>query len=401
MEEQIKAEKQEVKNEAPTESPSDSEAGPTREELAISQLADAFKQLGLKAEVVSCDIKGPLVRYSVKPVKVRLQRLQALAEDIALIVGSKAPPIVRPDYESRQIILEMMFDAHPLVEFSKLSAATRISSIEITDKCQIPLLVGTTDIDVPLILDLTNMPHILVAGSTGSGKSMMLHSIINSLEQNYKNIGIEVALIDPKYVEFDFYSNSKMMRYPEVYRNIEDATGVLDELYDQMERRLRVFKKHGCRDILEYRKKVKKIPYIVLVIDEIADLIRGVAKPNKAFKDKLCALAEKSRAAGIHLIIATQHPSAKLLTSEILQNFPCKIACKVSKAVHSRVVLEISGAEKLLGNGDALLLDSTGRMIRFKGAFVSMKDVAKSHKSSIEKKSFFKSAIAIINKNKK
>lgn len=315
--------------------------------------------LGIKAKVESVQNTYPLCRYLVRlDPQTSFSKLEgvAVAKDIALAMRPVAPPVIRPAFSSGVVIVEMMFGEHPVVNFSDIFQ--KVSDLNL------PILLGTTDITNPLVVDLAKMPHLIVAGSTGSGKSMLLHSIINSILLNYKDLAIKMALVDPKLVEFDRYSASPALLYP-VVNDAELAIDMLQDLKQEMNNRYRVFQKYKCRDIVEYRSQVRKIPYIVLVIDELADLMRV-----KGFEKLLCELAQKSRAAGIHIIAATQHPSSKVLTGEIRANFPSKIACKVSTGVHSRVVLDRSGAENLLGKGDAILLDEAGNTFRFRGAYV-------------------------------
>ncbi len=325
---------------------------PTKE-----QFQESLNSLGIDAEVLSADVRFPMCRYSVRlDPKTKFSKLEGMADDIALSMRSISPPIVRADYATGTVLVEMMFDAHPVFNFSDIFQKQL--------QLKLPVLLGTTNITEPLYIDLVKMPHLILAGSTGSGKSMMLHGAIHSLMLVSEDIGIKLALLDPKLVEFDRYSASKSLLYP-VVNDAESAIEMLQDLRDEMNERFRVFQKHKCRDISEYRASIKKIPYIVLVIDELADLIKV-----KGFEKLLCELAQKSRAAGIHIIAATQHPSSKVLTAEIKANFPSKISCKVSTRVHSQVVLERSGAEHLLGKGDAILIDESGATYRFKGTFV-------------------------------
>lgn len=321
------------------------------------EFENVLQSLGIKARVESADEKYPLCRYFVRlDPQTRLSKLEGLAEDIALAMRPIAPPVIRPAFNSGQVIVEMMFSEHPLVEFDDIFDDNMDGTL--------PLMIGTADITTPLVIDLVKMPHLIVAGTTGSGKSMLLHAMISSIIRTYTKIGIKLALVDPKLVEFDRYARHPALLYP-VVNEPELAIDMLKDLKEEMNNRYRVFQKYQCRDISEYRLKFKKIPYIVLVIDELADLMRV-----KGFEKLLCELAQKSRASGIHIIAATQHPSSKVLTGEIRANFPSKIACKVSTQVHSRVVLDRHGAENLLGKGDALLLDEAGGTYRFRGAFV-------------------------------
>lgn len=347
---------------------SENRAIPTIEEFSL-----ILTSLGIKATVESVDENYPLARYFVRlDPSARLSKLEGMAEDIALAMRPIAPPVIRPDFNSGFVIVEMMFSEHPIVYFDDISKESH--------DLKLPILLGTTNITTPLIVDMTKMPHLIVAGSTGSGKSMLLHSIISSILLISKTTGVKLALIDPKLVEFDRYAYSKDLLYP-VVNEAELAIEMLEDLKEEMNERYHVFQKYRCRDIGEYREKVKKIPYIVLVIDELADLMRV-----KGFEKLLCELAQKSRACGIHIIAATQHPSSKVLTGEIRANFPSKIACKVTTQVHSRVVLDRNGAENLLGKGDALLCDESGNTFRFRGAFVPHKPIPRPSLANVTKR---------------
>ena len=330
---------------------------------SIEAFGAVLKALGIKAIVERLEHKEPLYRYFVRlDPKTRYSKLESLAEDIALQMKPIAPPVIRPAFNTGLVLVEMMFDEHPVIPFDRLLTETNFVNTKYD--MELPVIFGTTDIDQPLVVDLNKMPHLILAGTTGSGKSMLLHSITGSLLLKSKEIGIKLAMIDPKLVEFNVYNSSPSLLYP-VVNDSEEALEMLQDLREEMSNRFKVFQKYNCRDIIEYREKVKKIPYIVLIIDELADLMRV-----KGFEKLLCELAQKSRAAGIHIVAATQHPSSKVLTGEIRANFPSKIGCKVSTQVHSRVVLDRNGAENLLGKGDALFLDEGGTMKRFKGAFV-------------------------------
>lgn len=317
----------------------------------------ALNSLGIKCDVVKLDQKWPLARYYLRlDPKTRYSKLESLVEDIALAMKPIAPPVIRPSFNDGLVIVEMMFADHPLVEFESIYATA--------DTGAMPIVLGATDIDKPLVVDVVALPHMIVAGTTGSGKSMLLHAIISSLTRKYSSVGIKLALIDPKLVEFDRYSKHPSLLYP-VVNDVDLAIQMLEDLKEEMTNRFKVFQKYKCTNITEYRQTVKKIPYIVVVVDELADLVK-----TKQFEKMLCELAQKGRAAGIHLIVATQHPSSKVLTGEIRANFPAKIACKVTTRVHSNVVLDRAGAENLLGKGDALFLDEVGNITRFRGAFI-------------------------------
>lgn len=231
---------------------------------------------------------------------------------------------------------------------------------------ELPLVLGRTHDGNNLITDLTIMPHLLVAGTTGSGKSIMLHSILTGLIMS--NRSVKFALIDPKKVEFTHYSDLKQLMYP-VITDSDNALDVLSDLVCEMEARFVTMAKASVNTITDFNRKKprKKMPYIVLVIDEFSDLMHTA---KKQFQTQLCLLAQKSRACGIHIIMATQRPSVDVVTGLIKANFPSRISCRVSSLPDSRVILGCSGAEKLLGKGDALIHSIGHDMLRFQGAFI-------------------------------
>jgi S-DNA-T family DNA segregation ATPase FtsK/SpoIIIE len=226
---------------------------------------------------------------------------------------------------------------------------------------KIPLTIGRRINGLPLTIDLLDLPHLLVAGTTGSGKSILLHNIINNL---LKLPNVTMALIDPKRVEFSYYNKISKLFAPTA-KDVNSSIELLDKLIVEMERRFEILEKNGCRSISEYKGEMK---YIVLIIDELADLMMS---SEFLAQDKICRLAQKSRACGIHLIAATQRPSAYVVTGLIKANFPVKISCQVNSAIDSRVVLDRNGAEKLTGKGDAIIDGGKYKFERFKGSFIS------------------------------
>ena len=327
-----------------------------------------LNQLKIKADVVRTENNGTMSKYylSLHP-GAKVSRIENCATEIALGLRAYGKPIIRVIPQEGLVAVELLTNPSKMVQFSELAE----HFCDKTQEMAIPLALGKTHDGEDLLVDLSIMPHLLIAGTTGSGKSVLLHSILNSLMMVQHPI--KLALIDPKKVEFSYYSNVRHLMYP-VITEAEDALGVLSDLVDEMERRFRIMSKASVNTISDFNKKKpnRVVPYIVLVIDEFSDLMHS---SKKVFQKKLCMLAQKSRACGIHVIMATQHPSVDVVTGLIKANFPARISCHVSSLIDSRVILGCSGAEKLLGKGDALINSVGHDMVRFQGAYLDMDEI--------------------------
>ena len=234
----------------------------------------------------------------------------------------------------------------------------------------LPICIGVNMRGVPVMKDLSKMPHLLVAGTTGSGKSVGLNSFILSLINKKRPDELQFVLIDPKRIEFSMYNNQKYM-YTPVITDMNEASACLALLVNEMNYRYTLFEKEMVRNIGEYQEKGLKMPYIVCVIDEFSDLIMF----DKSVEKQVLMLAQKSRAAGIHLIIATQRPSVDVITGTIKANLPTRLSYKVSSPMDSMTILNSTGAEMMLGRGDSLLLEENGTLTRVLGAYVSTQDI--------------------------
>jgi S-DNA-T family DNA segregation ATPase FtsK/SpoIIIE len=283
-------------------------------------------------------------------------------------------PIIKTLLDKGLVEIEVLSNRIETVLFDKV-----IDNLETVD-CEVPLVLGKSYNGNDLIVDLASMPHLLIAGATGSGKSILLHSILSGLMKFDK--GIRLALIDPKKVEFTYYNKIKHLKYP-IITDFEDALIVLKDLVSEMENRFSRMEKYSVNNIKSFNeikqnrfvrffRKKEFMPYLVVIIDEFSDLIQT---SKKDFQKYISLLAQKARACGIHIIIATQRPSADVVTGLIKANFPARISMRVSSAVDSRVILGRNGAEKLLGRGDAIL-DSVGHsMLRFQGSYITPREV--------------------------
>jgi S-DNA-T family DNA segregation ATPase FtsK/SpoIIIE len=317
----------------------------------------------------------PLKRFWLQlGPKATVKKIQSFSDELGLVMKSRST-IILPDFATGEIKVELMVEDHPVVLFDRLAVSSGFSDFKnLQDKYQIPVLLGTTEVNKPLIVDLAKFPHLLVAGTTGSGKSVFAHCIMQSLLMHSAVNRVKVIPIDPKYVEFSQYEKHPGMFYAEpavatepetIEERIVDLTGIMDK-------RLKLLQKHNCRNLAEYRQKFKAGgTYLVVVIDELADLMKTT---GKRFEEQLDRLAAKSRAAGIHIVAATQYPTVDVITGTIKANFDGRVCFRVADAVHSRVVLDSSGAENLYGRGDGFISGGGvgfGKLNRFQGALIA------------------------------
>ncbi len=228
--------------------------------------------------------------------------------------------------------------------------------------------------------DLTEMPHLLIAGTTGSGKSVVLNNLIVSMMYKYSPEYLRFIMVDPKFVELSRYNGCPHLLTSEAITVVKDALASMDYLISEMESRFQLFRSQGASNIAEYNTKinptlVQKLPYIVLVVDELADLM---SSNKKAFEGKILRLAQKSRACGIHIVLATQRPSVDIVTGTIKSNLPARMALKVATAVDSKTILGFGGAENLLGKGDMLFVNgASSATTRVQGAYIDNEEIAK------------------------
>lgn len=278
------------------------------------------------------------------------------------VSGIRVAPVVNSTYISFEI---------PQPQAQTIDFVPILQSEEFRNaKGGLPILIGVDMHGKPIMKDLAKMPHLLVAGTTGSGKSVGLNSFILSLIGKKQPDELKLILVDPKRIEFSMYNNQKYMLCPAV-TDMSMAARWLEKLCDEMNARYAVFEKAMVRNIGEYIEKGNKMPYIVCVIDEFADLILF----DKNVEKQVQILAQKSRAAGIHLIIATQRPSVDVITGVIKANLPTRLSYKVSSPVDSMTILNMAGAEDLLGRGDSLLLEENGTLTRTLGAYTPNNDI--------------------------
>jgi len=343
--------------------------------VATKALIKLFEQLKIKADIKQCIKEENFLVFDIllKPGGT-FRKLEQYSTEIALSLKALSEPLIYPITREGIIRMEITISEPVDVYFKDIIN----SNVYKTSKAILPLALGKSHNGTPLIADLSTMPHLLLGGATGSGKSIMLQVIINSLLLNEKQF-INFALIDPKRVEFSCY-NSLSQLYGPVAREPESAVELLKELVKEMEKRFSRLEKSGARDISTYKGKM---PYIVVIIDELADLMM-VSKKNT--QEYICRIAQKARACGIHLIVSTQRPTASIITGIIKANLSSRLSCQVSSPIDSRILLDRNGAERLSGKGDAILNCNEHKFVRFKGSFISEKEIFLNIKN---KKSWF------------
>lgn len=319
--------------------------------------------------------QGPTVTcYELSPAPgVRVSRIVNLADNIALNLASSGIRIEAPMPGKAAVGIEVPNQEKDMVSIRELLDHTAFKNADFT----LPFAVGKNIFGAPIIAGLEKMPHLLVAGATGSGKSVCINTLILSILYTKSPFECKLLLIDPKVVELSVYNGIPHLISP-VVTNPRKANNALGWAVGEMDRRYRLFAEEGVRDYTRYQEKAKKngleeIPYIVIIIDELADLMMEAAKEVEA---KICRIAQLARACGIHLVLATQRPSVDVITGTIKANIPSRISFQVSSQIDSRTILDGAGAEKLLGKGDMLFSPSNlAKPVRVQGAFVSDAEV--------------------------
>jgi S-DNA-T family DNA segregation ATPase FtsK/SpoIIIE len=340
-------------------------------EANIKNLEDTLSDFGVEAKVVSVQ-KGPVVTmYELQPqAGVKIQKISALADDIALAMKSSSVRVVAPLPGRGTVGVEVPNEKKHLVYLREVLEEK--SFVNATSK--LTLAVGKDVSGNPVVADLNEMPHLLIAGTTGSGKTVCVNALICSILMKAKPDEAKFILIDPKMVELAPFASIPHLLHPLIFE-AKKAFIALNWAVEEMERRYHILAECGVRNIDMYNKdRTKdKMFYIIIIVDELADLM-VVAKEN--IETAIQRLAQLSRAVGIHLILATQRPSVDVITGVIKANFPARISFKVSSKVDSRTVLDIMGAEKLLGQGDLLFLKpGAAKMIRAQGSFIDDEDI--------------------------
>lgn len=345
-------------------------------QLQEEQLNETLFNFNVRASVANVTQGPSVTRFEVRPEPgVKVNKITNLADDIKLSLAAKDIRMEAPIPGTHMIGIEVPNETSRPVFISEIltSEAFSISPSPLT------AVLGLDISGKPIVTDLRKMPHGLIAGATGSGKSVCINSILVSLLYKANPNEVKLLLIDPKMVELAPYNQIPHLVSP-VITDVKAATAALKWAVDEMERRYELFAHAGVRDISRFNEIAEqeknysvKLPYIVIVIDELADLM--MMSPADV-EEAICRIAQKARACGIHLIIATQRPSVDVITGLIKANVPTRIAFSVSSQIDSRTIIDISGAERLLGRGDMLFLENgSSKPVRLQGTFVSDEEI--------------------------
>ena len=348
-----------------------------RENIKI--LEETFASFGIKVTVERAEIGPSVTKYEVKPaVGVRVNRISNLADDLALALAAKDVRIEAPIPGKSLVGIEVPNSEIATVTFRELWDQSKTDASKLLE---IPL--GKAVNGSVRSFDLAKMPHLLVAGYTGSGKSVAVNGIIASILMKARPDEVKFMMVDPKMVELSVYNDIPHLLIP-VVTNPRKASRALQKVVDEMENRYELFSKVGARNIAGYNAKVAEynaqseykqvpLPLIVVIVDELADLMMVA---SKEVEDAIIRLGQKARAAGIHMILATQRPSVDVISGLIKANVPSRIAFAVSSGTDSRTILDENGAEKLLGRGDMLFKPiDENHPVRLQGSFISDEDV--------------------------
>ncbi len=340
-----------------------------------TRLQKTLFSFGVSAKVENVSVGPAITRYELKPAEgVRVSKIAKLSDDIALNLAAESIRIEAPIPGKQAVGIEIPNKEKEVVHFRDIIETTAFQDAE----SKVSVGLGKDISGEPVIADIGKMPHVLIAGSTGAGKSVCINTLITSIIYKAKPSEVKLVMVDPKVVELSVYNGIPHLLIP-VVTDSKKAAGALAWAVQEMENRYQLFATKGVRDLKGYNAATSEeegnLPQIVIIIDELADLMMVAAKD---VEDSICRLAQKARAAGMHLVIATQRPSVDVITGIIKANIPSRIAFAVSSQIDSRTILDMVGAEKLLGKGDMLFYPiGSSKPTRVQGAFVSDQEVEK------------------------
>lgn len=351
------------------------------------RIRSTLKTFGVEISGISATIGPTITLYEITPASgVRIAKIRTLEEDIARSLGALGIRIIAPIPGKTTVGIEVPNKKPQIVSMESVVNTDAFRNF----KAELPIVIGKTITNEPFMFDLAKMPHLLVAGATGQGKSVGLNAIITSLLYRKHPAELKLVLVDPKKVELSIYStleNHFLAKVPDnkdevVITDVDRVVYALNSLCKEMDTRYLLLKKARVRNIKEYNKRFcermlnpenghRYLPYIVVIVDEFADLIMTA---GKNVETPIARIAQLARAVGIHMIIATQRPTANIITGTIKANFPARIAFKVAQAIDSRTIIDRTGANRLIGRGD-MLFCSGGEPVRVQCAFVDTPEV--------------------------
>ena len=342
-----------------------------------TKLQKTLYSFGVSAKVENVSVGPAITRYELKPAEgVRVSKIANLADDIALNLAAETIRIEAPIPGKQAVGIEVPNKENEVVHLREIIDCDEFKN----KKSKLAFALGKDVAGNEVVTDIAKMPHVLIAGATGSGKSVCINTLITSIIYKAKPSEVKLVMVDPKVVELSVYNGIPHLLIP-VVTDPKKAAGALAWAVQEMVNRYSLFANKNVRDIKGYNEALEKegngekLPQIVIIIDELSDLM--MVSP-KDVEDSICRLAQMARAAGMHLVIATQRPSVDVITGIIKANIPSRISFAVSSQIDSRTVLDMAGAEKLLGKGDMLFYPSGApKPVRVQGAFISDKEVEK------------------------
>lgn len=356
------------------------------EQKVLQEKQDVLAQQAkvLEEKLAQFDIQGSVVAMHAGPVvtlfeyqpdiKVKVSRILSLEDDLAMALKALSIRIIAPIPGRSVVGFEVANQHRQDVVMARILQSQDFKK----HTGALPMIFGQDTLGNDVIADLAKMPHLLIAGSTGSGKSVALNALLVSLLCSLKPTELKLIIIDPKRLEFAAYDGIAHLLFP-IVTETKKAIPILKWVVQTMEKRYEIMAKFGVRNLGDYKiaaqknKEMEEMPFMVVIIDELADLMMTA---GKAVEDSIARIAQMARAAGIHMIIATQRPSVDVITGMIKVNFPNRVAFKVTSKIDSRTILDAAGAEKLLGRGDMLFLDaSKSHLVRVHGAYISDQEI--------------------------
>ncbi len=336
----------------------------------MANLESVLKNYTISGEIIN-ETRGPLLKIiEFEPAPgTKLKNITMSLEDIRRELGV-ASLRVEPAETGNALLFEIPAENFETVDFKRMLDSEEFEKAK--SKYALPICLGADIKGTPVFADLAKMPHMLIGGTTGSGKSVGLNTFMLSLIAAKKPADLKFVMIDPKKIEFTIYNNQKYMMGP-VITESWDAVKVLSLLTTEMDKRYDIFAENMVKNLAEYNERGDgHMPYIVCVIDEFADLMAV----DKSVEKDVMRLAQKARAAGIHLMLATQRPSVDVVTGVMKANFPTRLAYKMASRVDSQTIIDMPGAENLIGRGDCLFLASDGALKRLHGAYMPDEGIA-------------------------